>query len=142
MKFLLWFDGIFYTILLGMVLLFFVRPTTASCKALRLLLVLVASSVVTLKIPLQSAWSQTSAILGCLFRVGLTIFFFTVSVASDGKFIRSVDECQTISSQLMHRVFVSNEKEFGMKIDCPNVLIGFSVCLNSPFISFSNPCRS
>ena len=65
--------------------------------------------------------------------------FFTVSVASGGKFIRSVDESQTISSQLIHRVVVSHEKEFGMKVECPDVFVGFSVsvCVNSSLISLS-----
>lgn len=65
--------------------------------------------------------------------------FFKVSVASGGKFVRSGDECQAISSQLMHSAVAPYQKEFGMKVECPDVFVGFCVSVNleSSLISLS-----
>lgn len=67
--------------------------------------------------------------------------FFKASVARGGKFVRSVDECQAISSELMHRVVAPYQKEFGMKVECPDVFVCFCVRVNldSSLISRS-PC--
>ena len=43
--------------------------------------------------------------------------FFKVSVVSGGQFVRSVDECQTISSEMMHRAVVLYQKEFGIEVE-------------------------